>query len=344
MSLILITGIGNPAFATTFTGDLFYTTFGGGTNIHKVSYTYDNSVPSFTLSNNIGLGSTPGADGIVFNPNNGRLLVGAQGPNIHQVIPTPFSFTTVASGTSTCYHVSVDSNNNFAWCGGIPGDLGKVPINPFAAGSPLNVIGAVSGVDSLAFYGSTVFFTSSGGGGTGATFGTIDLTTGVTTAILTGIEAHGMVLDPFTTDLILFGDNTILQIDPDTPNVIKSSKTVPENTQFDQGTVDGLGHLFLADNTGELFFMDYTSGSNLVGNAGNFLASPFLANQLDDIAPLVGPGSEPPTAVGGTIMPIDMTSLLVAGASTNAFWLLPLLGGVAATGLYIARNKFQRLD
>lgn len=48
--------------------------------------------------------------------------------------------------------------------------------------------------------------------------------------------------------------------------------------------------------------------------------------------------------VGGEMLPIDSTALFVAGAGANAFWILPLLGGVAGAGLFIARNKFHRMD
>lgn len=34
--------------------------------------------------------------------------------------------------------------------------------------------------------------------------------------------------------------------------------------------------------------------------------------------------------VGGEILPIDMTSLLVAGAFTNAYWILPILGAIGS--------------
>jgi len=335
LSIILIAGFGSPAFATTFTGDLFYTTFSGGQNIHKVSYTYDNTVPSFTLGAPANIGATPGADGIVFNPNNNKLLVGGQGPLIHEVTISPFSFISKNSNTGAngCFHISIDIGNMFAWCAGIPGDLGKIPINPIADGVPLNVIGAVSGVDTLAFAAGNVFYTSSGSGGLGS-FGTIDLVTGITTNKINPILAHGMALDPFTGDLILFGGNTINQIDPLNPAVIKSSKIVP-GVNFDQGTVDGLGHIFVADNNGKLVFMDY-SGSGLVGNAGNFLSMPFLAFNLDDIAPMVGPGSNPP--VGGTILPID-TTLLIAGAFTNAVWMVPVLAGAAGTTAFYLKTR-----
>ena len=44
-------------------------------------------------------------------------------------------------------------------------------------------------------------------------------------------------------------------------------------------------------------------------------------------------------AVGGAIMPIDMTSLFVAGAMTNAFWVLPTLGGIAGATIAIFKIK-----
>ncbi len=45
------------------------------------------------------------------------------------------------------------------------------------------------------------------------------------------------------------------------------------------------------------------------------------------------------TAVGGTIMPVDMTALFVAGAFTNAFWISPTLGGIAGASLALFKVK-----
>ncbi len=65
---------------------------------------------------------------------------------------------------------------------------------------------------------------------------------------------------------------------------------------FDQGTVDGLGHIFAADNNGLLYMVDYSSGT-LAGATSEGL---FLANQLDDIAPKVGSGSNKVPDAGST--------------------------------------------
>jgi hypothetical protein len=51
-----------------------------------------------------------------------------------------------------------------------------------------------------------------------------------------------------------------------------------------------------------------------------------------------------PPPVGGDMLPIDSTALFVAGAGANAFWILPLLGGAAGVGIFVAKNKFQRMD
>jgi hypothetical protein len=78
-------------------------------------------------------------------------------------------------------------------------------------------------------------------------------------------------------------------------------------------------------------------------NSGGLYA--FDANGLNTAQVIIDIIAELPCpVVGGQMMPIDSTALFVAGAGANAFWLLPLLGAVAGTGIYVARNKFQRMD
>ena len=43
--------------------------------------------------------------------------------------------------------------------------------------------------------------------------------------------------------------------------------------------------------------------------------------------------------LGGTIIPIDMTSLFVAGLSTNAFWMVPTVAGIAGAAMVLIQNK-----
>ena len=96
--------------------------------------------------------------------------------------------------------------------------------------------------------------------------------------------AHGILYDPFTKDLILSGSTHVTQIDPDAPSVIKSDlDRSGDSVNFDQGTVDGAGHFFVADNRGKLLFVDYAD-TGLIGAASNFLTVQFFESNLDDIA------------------------------------------------------------
>jgi len=88
--------------------------------------------------------------------------------------------------------------------------------------------------------------------------------------------------------VIVNSANTVQQLDA--AGSILSSVTGTGN--FDQAAEDGKGHLFVASNAGNLLFVDYDA-TGLIGAAGNFSASPFLAGSLDDIAPLSGVGSNP---------------------------------------------------
>ncbi len=43
--------------------------------------------------------------------------------------------------------------------------------------------------------------------------------------------------------------------------------------------------------------------------------------------------------VGGLIVPLDMTSLFVAGITTNTVWILPTLGGIAGAAISFFKIK-----
>lgn len=49
----------------------------------------------------------------------------------------------------------------------------------------------------------------------------------------------------------------------------------------------------------------------------------------------------PQSVVGGQIIPADSTALLLAGAQTNALWLISLIGVTVALGVVLATKKFQ---
>jgi hypothetical protein len=107
---VVFVGLTIHAHADLIVGNMYYTTFSGGTDVHKVQYSYNPGV-SFTLTNNTGLASTPGADGIVFT-SDGQLAVGGQGPSVYRVNPTSGSFTsqTTGPGGLAAYHMTETSS------------------------------------------------------------------------------------------------------------------------------------------------------------------------------------------------------------------------------------------
>lgn len=301
---------------------LFYTTFAGGQNVWRVQGTYTGNGTAgngtFNLSGDTNITSTGGADGIVLNPNNGQLLVGGQGNAIYQVNPTTGTFTSASPAVQT-FHLTVDPSKNVVWASSIPGSLASVPINPFGGSGTLKVLsGSDTSITSLAFTpGGTVYYTNAGSSGLG-NFGSINLTTGVTTRLLTDVPAaHGMVYDPFSGSLILGGSDHITQISTSTNTIIHD--LVVAGDTFDQGAVDGNGHLYWADNNGKFFFLDYDTTGD-VSSANNFVSNVFFKSALDDIAPLIG--------AGGTNPPIPEPE-------TYAL----MLAGLGALGLVARRKK-----
>lgn len=301
---------GLNAYADAVNGTLYYTTFSGAPNIHKVDYNYD-GLSTFSLSTPTDIATTFGADGIVFNPNNGNLIIGGQGNQVHEITTAGVAVTTKAPGVAA-FHMSVDPSKKIVWAAGIPGQLSELDLTPsINNGIPYTMLGSESGIDTIAWRGSQAVYTSSNPGGD-EYFGFITLDTILKTAttvrVGTAPATHGLTYDPFTDDFIFIGDDHITQRDGATLGLV-SDLVVPGVT-FDQGAVDGKGHGFFADNGGKLVFLDYSS-SGLVNNGANFEASPFLASFLDDVAPIAGPGGS--QSVPETTSSLFALALVVPG-------------------------------
>ncbi len=208
------------AMADPVSGTLYYTTFAGGTNVHKVDYAYDGGAlpTSFVLSGNTGLAATVGADGIIFAPDT-NLLVGGQGPGgpfgaVHEITAAgaPVTDSAIAS-TTGAFHLELDPSLTKMYTSNCCGGSGVTEI-PLAGGGlsggantfhPTTLASGVAvHVTGMAWIGSQAYYTGAGASGTGD-FGTIDTTTWIATPLLTALPAaHGIVFDSFTGDLMLF--------------------------------------------------------------------------------------------------------------------------------------------
>lgn len=309
-------------------GRLYYTRYSTNNaqeaNVKYVQFGYDYTNGIFGLNTPQNVARTVGADGIIFDPTDTNyLLVTGQGfQHVSRVKTDGSSIVTKTTAQTDAWHIKADPRDatpQKVWVGAIPGydsgnpgKLVEMSVVPFSDGVGHNISGHDLNVTDIAFYkdGSGTwhtFYTSSDPGGDGH-FGTINMTTFQTTRTIANpiAAAHGMILDPFTMDLILVGDRQIVQIDPDNPGVIKSQITFASGGNYDQVSVDGRGHIFMANNDGNLTFIDYKDTGLLATH--NFMSTLFLDTFLDDIAPLAGPGAPEPAslmmlALGGLMLP-----------------------------------------
>jgi hypothetical protein len=274
-----------PAGADT----LYFTRVGGP--VVRAHYAYDGH-GHFTFDQFHDIASPDsGGDGLIWTPDS-KLLVGGQGLDYALLDPFSGQFTIRTCPNSTgVAHLALDPTENFAWGSYVPGSLCRIPLKPFGNASAHDVTGDEDSVTSLAFVGSKTFYTSSGPGGNGS-FGTINMKTFVTHRIYANIPAaHGMVYDPYTRNLVLFGSAELAQINPSNASIVSKLDFMdPAIGELDQGTVDGEGHAFAADNNGSLAFVDYAH-SRRVGATTNFVKISDAGGSMDDVAPLVGLGA-----------------------------------------------------
>jgi hypothetical protein len=298
-------------FGANITGTLYFTTYGGGNNVHSVNYTY-NPGTSFTLSAITDLTPTPGADGILFDPLNGNLVVAGQSSGfVSEESRTGGPVTNVSVGSAgQSYHLALTANNSSVWNmpNGGSSFISVVGLPFGTAGTSYAVTGSDTDIRGVIFdpVTSQYYYTTAPDGGQG-NFGSIVFngSTFVTTRIASGLWAHGISYDPFSKDLIVNSGNFIQQINA-AGNVLG---TIQGIGNFDQAAEDGKGLLFVASNSGYLEFADYAATGN-IGSA-TFVTEPYLANTLDDIAPLSGQGA--PTPEPGTLLLLGTSAAGVAG-------------------------------
>jgi hypothetical protein len=321
---LVLGGAAGQARADTFNGTLYFTTFAGSNfdRLHSVDYSYNTTGNVFTLSavRNITTDAPIGADGLIFAPDGKTLLIGGQAPVINHVDPSNgHVIQSLGTGGVSVFHLALDPSLTHVYAGGAeafsPG-IAVLPANPLANGVTRPVTGSTNTLTGIAFTpNGDGYYTSSGTGGFGQ-FGTLSNLDGspVTATAFPGLTflpaAHGLAYDPFTGDFILVGSNFITQVSP--TGAVLSTRQFPNlAASFDQDAVDGLGHVFVADNSGELLFIDY-SQTGLVGSLSNFTTTRFLADSLDDITLPPAPSGPPPAVPEPGTLALFATALLAA--------------------------------
>lgn len=281
-------------------GELYFTRYAGDPNIGKLQFNYDGT--DFTVSNIDFFAKTPGADGIVGNPQApGELLIGAQHYNaINRLNPATGEITVYPAPDRAQHLVVTDSKTVFAT--DLPGELIKFDVSNQGALSD-GVIVPLTGDDTeittlLPTPYGYFYVTDMHASGLGA-FGRVDfnndITAGETTRLANNLHAaHAGTYDPYTDTIMIFGGRFIYQMDTEGNIISELDVPLPQGSHtpvhFDQGTVDGKGHIYVADNVGYLIFVDVTK-TKLVGDPLTYVGAQFITDWLDDVAPLIGYGS-----------------------------------------------------
>ena len=70
-------------------------------------------------------------------------------------------------------------------------------------------------------------------------------------------------------------------------------------------------------------------------------------NELDAIGRFLTPVGQPCTncpsqVIGGELLPIDTTALLLAGIQSSTIWMLPALAGIAGAGAFFVRTRMNK--
>ena len=298
--------------ATLFEGTVFYTNSTGGQNVNKVNYSYNDVTTTFTLSGKANIASTNGADGIIFSPN-GNLLIGGQGSgNVYELNPTTGALIGTQSTGTASFHLSLDPNGTKVYTSDFGGRLNTVNL-PVGTGATFkNITGSEGGLTQVAFAPNGNVFYVNGAPNGGGNVGLLNISTGVTTRLFTGLTpAHGLIFDPFTGLMTMFGAGFVGTFDQNGANLLVFD--VPGIGDFDQGGVDGKGHALIAGSTA-ITFIDYGS-SHAITSALNFTSINGGFNGIDDVAPLVGLGAPPSAVPEPAMLAVIALGLAVLGFS-----------------------------
>ncbi|HTI44929.1 MAG TPA: PEP-CTERM sorting domain-containing protein [Casimicrobiaceae bacterium] len=328
--------IGAGAQATLFTGSVYYTHFAGGNNVLRTSFSYDDVSGVVSYGAQTPITNVNGADGIIFAPNGNLIVTSNTTSNVYRInASTGALLQTLATGTPGFpdFHMALDPNNSQFYSSNrynrTFGPLDTFTINGDgsfndATTTPIldSATGGLSNVTQIAFAPNGRVMYTDGVPNSNGSIGLFNfgVANDTTTELIPANQvpaAHGMIYDPFTGLMTMFGGGQVATIDPTqaTNALIAGSLLqfdVPNIGDFDQGAVDGHGHAFIAG-SGAITFIDYSISHDITKPDRVVITGGF--GDIDDIAPLVGPGSNPnPTPEPGTLLLILLAMSGVAAA------------------------------
>jgi hypothetical protein len=206
----------------------------------------------------------------------------------------------------------------------LPNDDGKSttfnvnvsPLNPLGAGVP-HATSPSTFIKGVAFIGNTAYWGDAADGTVTGSFGTLDMSNPTFVVSQSSIvddtgggagqgalPSHGLTYDSFSGCMIVSSGDQVWQLCPEPDGAFHvvarvstgSTCTHPNDNAFcsgvnwDQTAVDGAGHLFAANNDGDLLFIDYShSATKSLSDPSNYSKVQFLAVALDDIANVIVP-------------------------------------------------------
>jgi hypothetical protein len=278
-------------------------------------------------------------------------------PVLTAIISVLFLYIPGAAATTV-----LGTADNFAVLGGstvtntgatvLTGDLGVSPGSAITGFPPGIVIGGTHAADAVAAQaqtdataaktalnipscGSTDAFADLGGNTLGPGVYCFSSSIGITGPLT--LNGPGVYIFRIGSTLTTASASSVVLNGADPCNVywvVGSSATLGTTTAF-KGTIIALTSV--TANTGATVDGRLIAQNGAVTLDTNTVTAPLTCQTLS--LPPSTHGGAVGGAVGGAIMPIDMTSLFVAGAMTNAFWVLPTLGGIAGAAIALFKVK-----
>lgn len=272
----------------------FYFTFSrdfAGDNIGKVEWNWDGQ-RNFTMGTPTTYPKVTSIHGLVYTWDNHLLITGKQKDQVYRIKPGDKEFTTTTAPWKQPEHIFVEPSLKSAWITDNSGKLFQAPLDPYGKVTEVRPGGSEKGINTIsykdaatAWYTQSTLFDSS-------RIGELDprtMETRRTLSISTFI--HDARYDPFTGHVVMCGDKTLSQYDPESKTIV-SKRVFTGVSQLYSCVVDGEGRMILSSWNGFIYFIDY-SATGKIGDPANATDSTYLVDGMFSITPLIGPGSPP---------------------------------------------------